>query len=256
MTLQMLLRRNFGFRHIDTRPAKGNVYHESDLKRDAHLNPFLNSVAGHGMRPYVDLGEAGGRLRWYSVMREPVARCISHYQHQVEKKQLSVPLEEWLRRPENVNWHVRMYAGEQNLPRAKEMLEKMKCVGLMEKFDEFLLLARHRLGWRGFDVAYTSIKNPATFGGVRKRITENDKYWPLLNEVNALDLQLYDYAKSFIYTRQVEEYGLEKLKGELVTEFANPRAKLMHAWRLVEAVAFRRLYYLPAVSALIRLDNT
>ena len=115
MTVQLLLRRHFGLRHLDL--PKGFIYTEALLSRDLRLNPLIRSLAGHSLRPFVDFGALEDRLVWYTFLCDPVKRFVSHYQHAVEKGGVQTPFDEWLREPENANWQVRMLAGSCQPPR-------------------------------------------------------------------------------------------------------------------------------------------
>lgn len=253
MTLQLLLRRHFGVRHVDL--PKGDSYSPEHLRRELRLNPFARSLASHALRPYVDFGELEGRLAWYTFLRDPVKRFISHYQHEVEKGGLTWSFEEWMERPQERhwrvrprNWHVRMLAGEEDLEKAKQTLAtKIRCVGLTERFDESLLLIRDRLQLRNLRVAYAKPRNPARTGAVRQKILdEYERYEERIIEHNKLDIALYEYAVNELYPRQVEEYGRERLQTDLEREFAQKGTRLPESLRYWGNTAYRRLWYLPA----------
>jgi hypothetical protein len=244
MTLVHLLRRNLGLRHLEVLPRGEWVYQRSDLARDLRLAPWVRSISGHGLRPYVDFGDLRVRLRWYTILRDPVARCISNYQHHVEKKGSQMDFISWMQHAPNRNWHVRMFAGEQNLEAAKENLSRMACVGFLERYDEFLLLLRRALGWPDFQVAYVSKRNPARTGEVRRRIEEDmDRYAPVIHETNELDLQLHDYARDVLYPTQVATYGQEQLAADLESEFGTARWTVADRFRHASCTAVCKLLY-------------
>jgi hypothetical protein len=251
MTLVHLLRRNLGLKHLEVLPVGDWVYRRTDLVRDLRLAPWIVSVAGHGLRPHVDFGDLAPRLRWYTILRDPVERCISNYQHHVEKKASEFDFIGWMRHAPNRNWQVRMFAGEQDLAAAKENLARMACVGLLERYNEFLLLLRRALEWKDFDVAYIKRRNPAKSGDVRRRIKEEmHRYEDEIRETNELDLQLYAYARDELYPQQVAAYGRDRLEADLQTEFSRPREGFVDHLRHTGSTAVCKVIY-PRLSRLV-----
>ncbi|MCH8148855.1 MAG: sulfotransferase family 2 domain-containing protein [Planctomycetes bacterium] len=261
MTVQLLLRRHFGLRHLDL--PKGFIYTEALLKRDLRLNPLVRSLAGHSLRPFVDFGALQDRLVWYTFLRDPVQRFISHYQHAVEKEGVQTPFDVWLRAPANSNWHVRMLAGREDLERAKEVLSQtVTCVGLMERFNESLLLIRHSLGIPELKLSYGVPRNTARRSDLRQRIrNECDRHRAEVMERNALDGALYDYAVEVLYPAQVERYGRQRLDEDLERAFSGRVSTVPSAIRYWQSALFRKMFFLPITKVLGRrsglaLDGT
>ena len=250
MTVQFLLRRHFGIRHLDL--PRGFVYTKELLSRDLKLSPQVRSLAGHSLRPFVDFGTLDDRLVWYTFLREPVNRLLSHYQHAVEKNGVTAPLDRWMTDRTAGNWQVGMLSGAEDLDAAKQILDtKIRCVGLMERFDESLLLIRHRLQLPHFNVAYGKPRNTARRSDLRKRICEQcERHREEVMERNALDLALYDYAVNELYPRQVAEYGEDRLRGDLETAFGGIRRTVPEFLRYYECVLFRKAFFLPMAKIL------
>ena len=250
MTVQFLLRRHFGIRHLDL--PRGFVYTKRLLSRDLKLSPRVRSLAGHSLRPFVDFGTLEDRLAWYTFLREPVNRFLSHYQHAVEKNGVTAPLDRWMTDPTTGNWQVRMLSGGEDLGAAKQILDtKIQCVGLMERFNESLLLIRHRLQLPHFNVAYGRPRNTARRSDLRKRIREQgERHREEVMERNALDLALYDYAVKGLYPRQVAEYGEDRLRGDLDTAFGDRGRSVPEFLRYYQCALFRKAFFLPMVKIL------
>jgi hypothetical protein len=249
MTFHDLLRRYFGWNHIITVPAVGWHYTPQDLRRDLRLRKYVRSLGGHAMRPFVDFGELDERLVWYTILRDPIERSISNYQHQFEKLGSTMDFHSWLARDCNQNWHVRMLAGEQDLSAAKQILAtKMHCIGNIERYNEFLLLLRHRLNWPGFNITYRRPRNPPLTNDVRQRIKADiEVYIESLQAANELDLALYEYAMTELYPKQIEEYGSEKMARDLETEFRTPVETVTEKFRRWQGVLFEKGVYPPLV---------
>ncbi len=252
MTFHDLLRRYFGWNHLITKPARGWFYTPDDLRRDLKWNHNIRSIGGHSVRPFVDFKEFQSRLRWYTILRDPIERTISNYQHQVEKRSSRFDFNTWLQRDCNQNWQVAMLSGGQDLARAKAILrDQFTCFGTIERYHEFLLLLRHRMGWQNFNVSYKKSKNPPRTNDVRKHIKANlDQYMDNLLKANELDIALFEYAMAELYPLQVEEYGKERLESDLKTEFfpgAEAPAAKVRRW---QALLFEKGIYNPLVSLL------
>ena len=261
MTVQLLLRRHFGLRHLDL--PKGFIYTEALLSRDLRLNPLVRSLAGHSLRPFVDFGALEDRLVWYTSLRDPGQRFVSHYQHAVEREGVQTPFDVWLRAPENGNWHVRMLSGGEDLERAKEVLsQKVTCFGLMERFNESLLLIRDSLGLPELNLSYGAPRNTARRSDLRQRIyDEFDRHRAEVMERNALDCALYEYAVEVLYPAQVERYGRQRLDEDLEQAFSGRRSAVPSAIRYWQSAVFRKVFFLPMTKVLGRrsglaLDGT
>jgi hypothetical protein len=245
-TLLVLLRRSLGLRHADIAPRCGRICDVRDLRIALRLYPRAISIAGHGLRPFVDYEEFSEQLSWYTVLREPIARSISNYQHQVERMGRSESLETWLDRPENRNWHVRMLSGGQHLEVAKRTLERMRCFGSVERLAEFLVLLRSSMGWPELKLDVSAQRNTARRGSVAAHIREHSEdHEPSLRKANELDLELYRYAMDELYPRRIQEYGEERLEAEIGGAMTHPcRSDLV---RGLAADAYRRGGYKPLV---------
>jgi hypothetical protein len=161
---------------------------------------------------------------YLTMLREPIDRAVSvfYYQRQHDRIPDDMTLEQFVLNadPQRVWWvdnaQVRYLAGTGGkivdvargqctrtmLDVAIERLEEVFAfVGIVEQFDESLVLLRRMFDWRGcYYVASNATK--------RRRRTEElqSAELALLNEHNELDCELYRYAKS-LFQRRVEEAG-------------------------------------------------
>jgi len=148
--------------------------------------------------------------RYITMLRDPVERVISSYYHI-----LRTP-DNWLYRDvagsgmtleryvncegrtvhETRNMQTRMMAGtawdcildEASLKTAKENLDKCAAVGVVERFDESLVLFRRRLGWTG--IRYLKMR----VGGRPKSEGVPPALLAEIRSRNALDVELYQHA--------------------------------------------------------------
>ncbi|MBN1966005.1 MAG: sulfotransferase family 2 domain-containing protein [Anaerolineae bacterium] len=168
---------------------------------------FLMGVQDVATRPY----------RSFTFLRDPADRAISDYYRIVRQpKNLlhetfveeQVSLEEGLRRMQ-CNIHTRYLSGTagldgectaDDLARAKQnLVTRFDVVGLLEHFDESLLLLMRAFGW---PMPYYRKRN---VGSNRPDVLP-DQMYELATELNALDVELYAYAQT-LFEEQVERAG-------------------------------------------------
>jgi len=279
-TISNLLRRHFGLRHVDvgrrqlreTDAARREAvrrgfgappyhYGPDDLRVDLRLYPGMRSLAGHLLHPFVDFGPDSERLRWFTVLRHPIARFRSQYLHEVEgskRRHLEIPV--WLERFVRDDMMVRKLAGASDLEAARRIVdERLRFVGLQERFDQTLVLLRHRLGLDGLRLAY-----PAPLNTADKRIEDPERRrlreWALdqlarherlVEECNRKDLELYRYVETTVWPRQVADFGGELALAEAVARDVRQEPDtLAERLRIAESLLYRNLVYKPYLRAL------
>lgn len=159
-------------------------------------------VRGHlqyGIHEYLPQGAA-----YITLLREPAARVLSSYyfiqrrplhplHRQLKRERLGV--EDFLRlTSERQNLQCRFIAGigrdgvcdETTLEKAKENLRYFRVVGLVERFEESLLLIEQAFGWKV--TAHESWKVSKNRRELEPSVLE------MIREKNRLDLHLYEYA--------------------------------------------------------------
>ena len=251
-TVTSFFRRNHGLCHLDTQPGRHrDEYLLADLRRDMKLFPSVRSLSGHGLRPYIDYGEFSNRLIWITWLREPVNRLISGYQHSIEKRGMSENFEGWLKQPGHKNRLVFTLTGtESDLQVAKEILKnKIRFFGLVERFDESLLMLRKYMDWEDFNIDYKRPRNLAKKGEVSHRIKDNiHEYEDLIQENTAIDQELYKWAVEELYPLQVKNYGATELEIDILSAF--PRKDIPIKERINEGLnnTVRKYFYKPYVS--------
>lgn len=195
--MNMILRQSFGVRHCDVLYREFDsveaVESEIAFARRCHLD--LCSIAGHGLWPTA-MRERGWYL--YTMLREPLARCISHYQYQVNAMGKQVDFDDWIRNERFHDVQVTRLAGCRDLDAAKAVLaERFSFVGLVECFDTSIealsLLAPYPLNtaYKRMNVARESVLKEAVLSSQSSR--------RLLESANRLDAELYRYVKEDLF---------------------------------------------------------
>ena len=248
-SVEVIMRRHFGLGYMLVDPREGWIYRPQDLAADLRLNPLARHLCGHWLRPFVDFGPDVDPI-WYTMVREPISRFISHYQYHLERMDSSQSFEDFLRSPIQENVQTWLIAGEQDVDAAKQILEtRFRAVGVLEWFRESMLIVREALELDGLRFRQEPRSNPASSLEMRERLgVLADMYADECLERNRLDIELYRFVREEIFPRQVREYGEARLRREVVGAFPEARLSLAERLRDSSAIAFRRLVQLPVLS--------
>ncbi|MCK5116091.1 MAG: hypothetical protein KAR44_05795 [Candidatus Aegiribacteria sp.] len=188
-----ILRRTYGLKHFDVTPSSGFLYQYDDLIGDMRLFGSPISISGHGLRPYTDFKEMNNRMNWYTTVRDPIARCISHYQHQVEKMGSQYSLKEWIEKPHHKNWMLWFYGGSNSVDQAKRAIldKQMQVVFLSEGLYEGMEF----LFGKGITRVYGEKNKPKT-GDTARKIRQNPKLMSIIEEANRGDYELLEFLRT------------------------------------------------------------
>lgn len=204
------LRREFGIKHCDVKRWRkdADYFSAAGLRRLLRVYPALRSIAGHSIKAYSDLKTGFPDLRYYTFLRDPIRRCISHYQYRVNLGSIKCSFEDWIRDEANHNWQVRTLVGVPDLDRALRMIEHdISFVGLQERLDESLALMSQALHLdKAIGLASERV-NAAKNNRIRDKIIGDTRNLRLLQKANELDIELYRYVETVIYPRQQKAYG-------------------------------------------------
>lgn len=177
--------------------------------------------------------------RFFTLLRDPVERAISHYYHYRRKTTdpihalaMQSTLTEWVSTRglvEMDNGQTRRLAGEMSLPcgrvtvqmleRAKlNLAEKFTVVGLTERFEESLVLLHRAFGWPLYRVNSRNVGNdrPPRTGVSEETLEAIEKH-------NRFDLELYRFGTALF------EDALSKF--DVAGELARLRAAPEHVER-------------------------
>lgn len=240
------LRRSFGPRHCDTIPVGRSVTTLSPdgLRFILKIYPKLESIAGHIVKPYVPLETVRPEIRFFTFLREPIARTISHYQYQINRMRKSIPFSEWIKVEKYRDFQTKKLAGKADLKAAKEILRgKMLFAGLLDHFDESLLILRQRSGIPEYDPHYRR-KNVAGNTRIRDELLGDSAMVELLKEANRVDLELYEYVSEVLYPEYRKGCG-SGLDSDL-TRFRAENDDLHGGWNTARNLLKRNLLYKPA----------
>ncbi len=212
-TITTILRKSFGLGHCDL--ASWHEYRQeyaapsaTDLQRALLFYPRLQSISGHIVVPHCGYERLRPDIRYYTFLREPLNRCASHYQHQVQTMEKNPPpFEEWIQQEVYHNFMTKKLAASGRVDDAIETLEtRVGCTGLVERFDESLLLLRRWANVPGLDIRYQH-QNVAPRDELKQHLLCDPRTRNALIEANQEDLKLYDHVVNELFLRQSAQYG-------------------------------------------------
>ena len=217
-TVETMLRNTFGagFCHAEpwrdllpTGSAGGSFtvpkYEEADFRRLKRLCPWMRCVGGHA----VTLWSGVDRLqptRYFAFLRDPLTRGASHFQFHQRSDPHPLPWDEWVQWSVHHNHQVKMFSRDCDIDQAIEAIEQRGVfVGLMERFDESLLLLQ-RLVAPELDLNYVRT-NTANNGSIAGELLADPAKRAQMGEMYKLDQILYDYVQTTLFPRFQREYG-------------------------------------------------
>ena len=206
-TLIHILRANFFLQHCDVMPlspTSNGILCAKDLKIFMVINPALKCISGHSIKPFGDLHTIAPRIKYVTILRNPIQRYISQYQYWVEKLGHKINFEEFLRLKNTHNFQTCKIAGGENVQLAKKILKKrFFLVGIVEELDEFLILLKNKLKPFNFTPEYRSQNIGKKNSPIRDELKQKiNAYLDEIINANKLDNELYRYAKNKIITKE------------------------------------------------------
>ncbi|MCA9213014.1 MAG: sulfotransferase family 2 domain-containing protein [Planctomycetales bacterium] len=256
-TLSNILRRNFGRRHFDTRFFSNRpVFMADDFRRVRWLYPSLVSIAGHGVTGTSDLAEVVPNIRYFTFLRDPLARLLSQYQFNwncmPDSERSTWKPDEYFEQvilTKFNNVQSRMLAGDDGADAAIEFLQSNSVfVGMTESYNESLVRFRDWTGIEDFDIRYRSVNRTSDISNdlrdaMKWRIANDHKLADRVALANRDDIRLYDFACE-MYAEQRRAYG-HRLSGD-VANFLDSQADNMALQdEQLSSQLYRNLVYKP-----------
>jgi hypothetical protein len=263
-TVRAILRNSLGTGHCEIRtpyarrPADPNdrsVYVTGDdLRKVRRIYRNLRGIAGHNVKAYSDLDAACPEIRYFTWLRDPVARYLSHYKNKARSYGRE-DFDRWSAAEWTHDFQTRTLAGEASAAKAIDLLaRRIGFVGLTEHFDESLLMLGQWLAEPAFRPDYQPVNQLAVKSRDRDVARERTDLSYLeepsvrarLREINALDQQVYDFAARELFERQRRAYA-----GDLAADVAalRKRNRQLTDWREpLSSRLLRNWVYKPALA--------
>ena len=201
----LLMNNSLSYLHLDSwfcfLNERGNYLSQARAQSLLKVLPFTWGFGGHFIRPFLDDELVLKRKPFYfTFMRDPIRRYLSGYNFLRLRKRQNISFTDFLNKRGQDNITTKRIAGACDLQLAKEVIrKKIGFVGLVEKFDESLLLLRNELKIPGFKVNYQkkNIISPVEGALLLSELSEADL--TLVKKNNELDMELYKYVSEEIY---------------------------------------------------------
>ncbi len=216
-TLHYIFRNNFGKNHITPYPSQSDhlkLFNADHLKKLIKKYPKLKSIGGHATRTFMGYEDVVTKpIFYFTFLRNPIQRSLSGYNHVTNLLNIKMSFDEFCETPRQINMMTQQYGGSQDFAQAKENLEKhYGFIGLIEKYDESMILLKHYLKPTDLDIRYER-KNEAVSNKPYlkyKDLSQDQK--KKLEQINSQDIELYDYAVNKIVPKYFDNYpgDLEK----------------------------------------------
>lgn len=211
-TLNHILRSSYGMRHCPVEPWDSRSAHIpftlEDLRKVRRLYPNLRSIAGHRVFGYVDLSDGDTEADYFALIRDPIKACASRFQHKVETTGNwdYDEFEDWIRQDWIRNRHTKAIVGSDDVDAAIRLIrDKNIFVGLTERYDESMVLLKHRLA-PDLDISYRPV-NVASKRSVSQRLLADERRRAMIEEAQASDVELLRRVKEELWPEYLEEYG-------------------------------------------------
>ena len=254
-TLIHILRKNFFLRHMDVRPLSatgGRELTARDMRICQRLNPFVASIAGHAVRTYSDLDTWRDDIRYITVLRDPVKRYLSQFHYWNAQLKKNVDFRAFLDDDKTANYQTRQIAGVDDIALAREVLTtKFFTVGIVENFDEFLVVLTHKMAPMRFDPSYVVQNEGRPAGPPSEDLLA--RYGDEIRARNASDIELYRHACEAVLPAQRRAHG-PTLEAD-IEALHRRNAQATDGGLLAYVDYFKRKVYDEPVTNLIRRAN-
>jgi Sulfotransferase family len=184
-TVRAVLLRSFGAGHCEIRTPYARREPEledrrvhvtaADLRKVRRIYRGLRGIAGHNVKPYSDLDAECPGIRYFTFLRDPVKRYLSHFKNR-SRAYGREDFERWAGAPWTRDWQTKMIAGEASAQKAIDLLAaRVGFVGLTETFDESLLQLGQWLGEPSFRPEYRPVNRLEEKSRSRSRIAGSSR---------------------------------------------------------------------------------
>lgn len=242
-TLNWILRSSFGVHHwdVETPDRSSEFFSKENYGQIARFSPRIDSIAGHKIRSFSDLDQVRPDIRYYTFVRDPVARIASLYQHGVQRGGLKQSPEEWLE--DRYNGQTIRIAGVDDADAAIEILEeKFFFVGDVKHFEESLLIFQAVAENPQIKISLQA-RNVAPSDREKKLLLNNPRIVEMIRSRTRNDQIVYDYVNQNLYPRYRQAYG-PTLDADLEVLRSQPK-NTINQKKLLSNFAMRRLIYRP-----------
>lgn len=214
-----------------------------ELNMILNLAPRASGLGGHSLQPWVDFAHHCRRdLRWFTFVRDPVSRLLSHLNHQRLHMGLPWSFDEFIGDPRFHNVQTVRIAGGPWVDRAISILrEKFFYVGIAEEYRQSVGELAGLMGAVG--TSAIPFRNATRMNVEATRLADlTDRERRRIEGAVELDMRLYSWvrdqhARGELWKQPVS--GVQLVPGKI----GSRRRREGLVWVAVEAIAHRRWAY-------------
>ena len=205
-SVRHLLRCSFGTAHCDIKVPSNRRKQQAwiqaeDLDHARRIYPQLAGICGHRVVPFVDLGRPD--LRYFTFLRDPDSRLLSHFLHFVADRDITPSAEQfrsWCEDPDNQNLQARWLCGRADANAAIEVLREQDLfVGLTARYGESVQQLALWLGTSRFRPTREHRNRRRRKVG---RFMKESEMRALTRKANAEDHRLYQFVTGSLFPQQ------------------------------------------------------
>lgn len=192
------------------------TYDADDYRWLRRRIPWLRAIGGHTLTLWSNVHEVEP-VRYLAFLREPLARAASHYQFHVNTTPAPLDWERWCAWPEHHEHQVRFFDRDGSPDAAIAAIERHGVfVGLLERFEESLLLLRQHLAPE-LRCAYRRT-NTASSNDLARSLLVDPERREQLRAMHRGEFALYAWVRDELWPRYVAAYP-----GDLAADAARLR---------------------------------
>jgi hypothetical protein len=195
----------------------------------------VTGIGGHRMGAFLNYESVvKSGICYFTLMRNPIERYMSHLNWQKFVMRKNWTPESFFSDPSAYNYQALRIAGTRDIDKAKKIMkEKFSLIGMIEKYDEAMVLLKGVIGDSSLDFRYEK----ANIKSYVEKAYRFDQLSPNLQEKaianNKIDIELYRFLQEELYP-----IYLNRFQGNLDTEVNEFRESNKHyrhpKWALVK----------------------
>lgn len=179
---------------------------QEDVRSLLKLCPWTQCVGGHPVTLWSGF-ENVKPTRYFSLIREPLARGASHFQYNLRDTTVAPrQWDEWVEWEVHHNHQTKMFSPSGKAEDAIARIREQEVfVGLTEVFDESLVLLK-KLVLPDLNISYRRT-NSAKDNSIAKKVLADPQKVEVLRKMYAEDLVLHEFIQREHYPMFQEKYG-------------------------------------------------
>ncbi len=196
--------------YLTPNPNFGEQFTKQDLRKLLNVWPLtVTGIGGHRMGAFLGYEEVFNNDVFYlTFLREPISRYMSHLNWQKNVMRIDWTAESFANDAYFNNFQCYRISGKRTFLDAKKIIsQKYGFVGLLERYDQSLIMLEKILGLKQFSLQYSKANQKEyRFGSIKYDEIPSDIQTKIVHN-NQEDVKLYHYLLEELYPRYERSYG-------------------------------------------------